>query len=296
MKFRVFIAALLLTVGVAFSAEKPNDSIIVRDAKEYIQTIEKVSKLKIEDQIDVWQTFISDHPKQTFRKEIERNVELLQSLTEKKVTGKQGDERDAELYLKALEFSKKLSLNDQISLWQQYLEENPTSIYRTEGQNRLIRLQRYKAKTFPSKPAVQPTPVAPTQSKPTSQVPVAPTSSKNSVGGTKPAKDKDKALLLASVAGITVPGMGHWYTEDYVIAGVLTTIRLVGFAIGIPGVINSEYEKIYIGGGMALASYVIDVADAPFSADRYNDKHSAYLLPDQSTGMTIPMFAYSFKF
>ncbi|MEZ4845513.1 MAG: hypothetical protein R2877_00630 [Bdellovibrionota bacterium] len=199
--------------------------------------------------------------------------------------------------MKALDFSKKLSLNDQIDLWKQFLDENPTSIYRTEAQNRLIRLQRYKAKKFPQSRSTPAQPVQPSSSKPTSQAPVKVEPVKITVGSGKKLKDEDQALLLASLAGIVVPGMGHWYTEDYVIAGTLTALRLLGLGIGIPGVVNSNYTQIYVGGGIALVSYVIDVADAPYSAQRFNNKQqSAYLLPEDRVTSTIPLFAYNFKF
>ncbi len=300
MKFRVLVAAALLTTTLSWGGEKASESMVVRDAKEYIETIEKVSKLKIDDQVDVWQTFLSDHPKQTFRKEIEKNIDLLQALSQKKSAGKQGDERDAELYLKALEFSKKLSLNDQISLWEQFLNENPTSIYRTEAQTRLAKLKAYKAKKFPNAataPAqsLQPKAVAPTTPLKT----VAPAPAVNSLSGrAKKFKDEDQAMLLAGLAGIAVPGMGHWYTEDYVIAGVLTAMRITGFVVAVPGIINSNYNQIYVGGGIAVLSYAIDIADAPYSAQRYNNSHatSAYLLPEQNLGQTYPLFAYSFTF
>ena len=92
--------------------------------------------------------------------------------------------------------------------------------------------------------------------------------------------------------------MGHWYTEVYVIAGVLSAMRITGFVVGIPGIINSNYNQIYIGGGIAVLSYAIDIADAPYSAQRYNNTHStsAYLLPEQNLGQTYPLFAYSFTF
>lgn len=298
MKFRVLVAAALLTTTLSWGGEKASESVIVRDAKEYIETIEKVSKLKIDDQVDVWQTFLSDHPKQTFRKEIEKNIDLLQALSQKKAAGKQGDERDAELYLKALEFSKKLSLNDQISLWEQFLNENPTSIYRTEAQTRLSKLKAYKAKKFPNAASAQPQ--QPKTAAPVSQLKtVAPAPAVSSLGGrAKKFKDEDQAMLLAGLAGIVVPGMGHWYTEDYVVAGVLSAMRITGFVVGIPGIINSNYNQIYIGGGIAVLSYAIDIADAPYSAQRYNNTHStsAYLAPEQNVGQTYPLFAYSFTF
>lgn len=300
MKIRVFILAVLLMSGVSFAGDKASNPIALRDAKEYIDTIEKVTKLKLDDQIDVWQTFLSDHPQQTFRKEIEHNIELLQSLSLKKQPGKQGDERDAELYLKALEFSKKLSQQDQISMWQQFLDENPTSIYRNEAISRLTRLQRFKPKTNTQQNQA-PRPVQQKMSTPVQPSQVAPSRPvSSSVGGVKPIKDPDQALLLASLPGLVVPAMGHWYTQDYVIAGVLSAIRLIGFGIAIPGVINSDYSLIYLGGGVALLSYVIDVADAGSSADRYNEDHSpktSMLIPaQQKNGNTIPLFAYSFKF
>lgn len=296
MKFRVFIAASVFLISTSFAGEKQNESVMLRDAKDYIDTIEKVTKLKIDDQIDAWQTFLSDHPQQSFRKEIEKNIGLLQSLSQKKQTGKQGDERDAELYLKALEFSKKLSPQDQMQLWQQFLDENPTSIYRNEAQTRLYRLKRTTPRTQ-QVPARNP-PQQQRAPAPTSQITPAPANA-SAVGGIKPIKDPDQALLLATLPGLVVPGMGHWYTEDYVIAGVLSAIRIAGLGIGIPGIINSDYNLIYLGGGVALLSYVIDIADAGYSADRYNEDHSphAMVIPAQSkSGSTIPLLAYSIKF
>lgn len=298
MKFRIVIAAATLISSLSWGTEKKSETMAVRDAKEYIVTIEKVSKLKIEDQIDVWQTFLSDHPKQTFRKEIEHNIDLLQSLSQKKAVGKQGDERDAELYLKALEFSKKLSLNDQILLWEQFLNENPTSIYRTEAQSRLSRLKRYKAKTYPGS-ALPAQPIQQKSTVPTAQPQSTPTPpAVNSLSGiSKDFKDEDQAMLLAGLAGLVVPGMGHWYTEDYVVAGVLSAMRIAGLAIGIPGIINSNYNQIYVGGGIAVLSYAVDIADAPYSARRFNEAlTSAYFLPEQSAEPTLPLFAYTFKF
>ena len=91
--------------------------------------------------------------------------------------------------------------------------------------------------------------------------------------------------------------MGHWYTQDYVIAGVLTAIRVGGIAIGLAGIINGTSEKIYIGSGMAIISYALDIADAPYSAERYNDQHAqAFLYPEKTHGKSIPLLAYQFRF
>ena len=160
MRIALFSLMILCIPTWSFAKDtaKPTEAVLFRDAKEYTDMIAKAGKLKIDDQIDAWQTFLSDHPSQTFRKEIEKNIDLLQSLSQKK-SAKQGDEKDAELYLKAIEFSKKLTTEDQILLWQQFLDENPTNIYRNEVQTRLFKLKRSQPPS--TKPATAPKSVAP---------------------------------------------------------------------------------------------------------------------------------------
>jgi hypothetical protein len=296
MKIRVLIAAAVLITATAFAGEKPSENIVIRDAKDYVDAIEKVGKLKIDDQIDVWQTFLSDHPKTTFRKEIEKNIDLLQSLSQKKQGPKNADEREAQLYLKALEYSKKLSPADQILMWQQFIAENPNNMYKNEATIRLNKLKRTTklppTSRAPTTKAVEPVAVAPiTEAAPKTSNP------STSVTGKRPPKDSDKALLLASVPGLVVPGLGHWYTQDYVIAGAITAMRLLGAGIAIPGIINSNYTNIYLGGGIALASYVIDVADAPYSATRFNNKaeEQAFFLSEPQ-GQQLAYVSYTFTF
>lgn len=301
MKMILLFLAIILPTNFVFAQDRPADTVVLRDAKEYSDHLERIGKLKIDDQVDAWQTFLSDHPNQSFRKEIEKNIERLESLSSKKNDKKHGDERDAELYLKAIEYAKKLNPADQILLWQQFLDENPTNIYRNEAQTRLTKLRRTvpKVQTVP-KPTSQLSP-QPSSSPPATIASKAsltePKKEKTNVGGIRPIKDRDQAIFLAWLPGLVVPSMGHWYTEDYLIAGVLTAIRIGGFAVGIPGIINRDNEKIYIGTGLAVLSYAIDIADAPYSADRYNESHKiAYLQAEEQQGKSIALFSHSFTF
>lgn len=288
-------------MSIGFADERPAEPAVLRDAKEYSDILDKIAKLKIDDQVDAWQTFLSDHPNQSFRKEIEKNIERLESLSTKKNDKKHGDEKDAELYLKAIEYvkNKRLNSEDQILMWQQFLDDHPTNIYRNEVQTKIYKLKR----TLPRMQAVPKTQsqLSPQSATPSSIPPKPPLAiekkTSNNVGGIKPIKDPDRATLLAWLPGLVVPGMGHWYTNDFAIAGILTAIRVGGTIIGVIGIINRENEKIFIGAGMDVVSYAIDIADAPFSANRYNESHtSAYLLPEERSGKTYPLFAHTFTF
>lgn len=302
MKIRNTLILLVMSISIAFAEEKPAEPAVLRDAKEYSDILDKIAKLKIDDQIDAWQTFLSDHPNQSFRKEIEKNIERLESLSTKKNDKKHGDEKDAELYLKAIEYikNKKLGNEDQILMWQQFLEDHPTNIYRNEVQTKIYKLKRTmpRVQAVPqSQSQLSPQPVTPLSTTPSK--PALTTEKKGSinVGGIKPIKDPDKAIFLAWLPGLVVPGMGHWYTHDFLIAGIVTAMRIGGGAVGVLGIVNRDNQKIYIGAGIAVVSYAIDIADAPFSADRYNESHtSAYLLPEEQSGKTYPLFAHTFTF
>src|SRR5262249_33095754 len=113
-------------------------------------------------------------------------------------------------------------------------------------------------------------------------------------------KDQQTAILLATFPGLIVPGIGHWYTYDYTIAGILTGLRLAGFAAGIPGIVNDDTALIWMGSIMVGFSYLFDVADAPFSVQRYNEeleqkkKSGSFLFtPDFSSGIG---FRLAFQF
>ena len=65
--------------------------------------------------------------------------------------------------------------------------------------------------------------------------------------------------------------MGHWYAEDYLIAGVLTGLRVIGIAVGVPGIAKGSGTMIATGGIIYGFSYLADVFDTPFAVRRYNE-------------------------
>ena len=287
MIFKLLLVAAFFWSPFAIGQSANQETILFRDARVYINAIERIHRLGIEDQIDAWQTFLLDNPQHTFRREIQSNLDKLEKISPRGGQGS-GDGQDAELYLKALEFSKKLSPQDQIRLWEQFLDENPQTIYQNEVQIRLNKLRRKYPQQRPKKIS-QPAP------QPVEEKPVRPT---QKITKPKPLKDPERALMLASLPGIIVPGMGHWYTEDYIVAGFLTAIRVAGIAVGSIGIAQRNNSDIFLGVGLAVLSWGIDIGDAPFSANRYNEahQHSQQMIQPVDQGMTVPIFSYAARF
>jgi hypothetical protein len=228
------------------------------DARAYLETIEQLKDRPVDKQIEGWRKFLSQHPNSSFREEIEGNLKNLEELNINTDPTQQKEKRDTERYLRAVEFAKKLGPSDQILLWKQFLDENPESIYRREAKKTLDELQ-LKGGTPLSKP---PGSTVVTPGGVPEPIRVAPELAY---------KDPQKALLLAAFPGLIVPGIAHWYTRDYPTAGLLTGLRVGGLAVGIPAIINRKNSLIWIGGILAGLSYIIDVVDAPFTVERYND-------------------------
>ncbi len=226
------------------------------ETQSYLQALEKSKNLDLEKQVDVWREWLSENPNSQFRPEVEKNLQNLEELLLNSNPEKKKESQDTEIYLRAVEFSKTLSERDRIDLWYQFLEENPDNLFRPEVERILESLERRHA---PSRPQIQPTTAKP-QTEP--QEPL--------VLDLK-YKDPDRALLYATFVGLLVPGMGHWYAEDYVIAGALTALRIAGLAIGIPAIVKKTPSLIITGGVLVGFSYIVDVADTPFAVARYNE-------------------------
>lgn len=232
----------------------------MQDAKVYLEQLEKIKDTPIPQQIQAWQNFLEENPNTAFREEIESNIENLNELLLETDPKRKKEQMDSQRYIRASIFAKKLNPNEQIELWEQFLEENPDSIFRSEVQSRLRELrsqQRPKIKRPKRKPTAQPKPFL------SDRVPIT---------RNLPYKSPQKATLLATFPGLIVPGMGHWYTEDYVFAGILTGVRVGGLAVGIPGIVKRNTPMIVSGALIAFFSYIADALDAPFSARRYNEK------------------------
>jgi hypothetical protein len=66
--------------------------------------------------------------------------------------------------------------------------------------------------------------------------------------------------------------MGHWYTKEYVTAGVLTGVRVGAVALGIPAIVNKDQALFITAVVLYGFTYLFDVIDAPFAVDRYNER------------------------
>ncbi|HLG19810.1 MAG TPA: hypothetical protein VI895_08365 [Bdellovibrionota bacterium] len=252
---RAFLVVLsLLWVAPLFpvlAQENGTTNSNLSDAGEYLDAVEKLKNEPVPKQIDAWQKFLQDHPDTSFRSEIERNLKSLEDLLSQTDPQRKREQRDTERYLRAVEFSKKLNQSDQTALWQQFLRENPKSIYRQEVESNLEKLRAGGG-------------VAPIQGTATPAGPQEPVARRLAY------LDSQKAVLLATFPGLIVPGMGHWYTEEYVTAGVLTGIRVGSIALGIPMIVQRNTPGIIVASVIYGFTYLYDAIDTPFAVQRYN--------------------------
>ncbi len=225
-----------------------------KDTNAYLEAVEKMKNEPLEKQISILHSFLDEHPDTSFRSEIENNLKRLEDLLTETDPIKKREARDTERYLRAVEFAKKLSLDDQAALWEQFLEENPQSLYRREAKTNLENARRKSGKGAASPPANQAA---------ATSLPVV---------KEQPPKDRNTAILLATFPGLVVPALGHWYAQDYSTAGILTGVRVVGLALGIPGIVNKNAALIILGGVATLFGYGVDIFNAPLAVDRYNEQ------------------------
>jgi hypothetical protein len=255
--FPVIVLSLLWLSPPLMAAEKSSKETKLGDAREYVEAIDRARDLSVDEQIELWRRFLNDHPNSSFRDEIETNVKHLDDLLTQTDPTRKREQKDSDRYLRAVEYSKKLSNEDQSDLWEQFLEENPQTLYRKEILQRLEELHVKPERRTPLVGVKNEAVVTVKQSPVISRLPY---------------KNAQKATLLATFPGLIVPGIAHWYTRDYAIAGILTGARVGGLAIGIPGIINQNRTLIIIGAVLAGFSYLVDIADAPFTVSRYNDE------------------------
>ncbi|MCB0309036.1 MAG: hypothetical protein KDD48_06660 [Bdellovibrionales bacterium] len=227
------------------------------DTDEYIELVNKLKEIPADQQIDLLRDYLGSHPNSIYRAEIEENLNNLNKYLARADPSKQKEQRDTELYLKAVALSQTLPKNQQYALWVQFLKENPQTIYKKDI---LFKLQELQG------PRTQQNEI------PRSQSNIANSKTKGiPVVRQLAYKDKDKAVLYAIFPGLIVPGIAHWYTGERLIAGILTALRVTGLSIGLYGLVQRESTPTIIGGVIAGFSYMGDIADAPFSVDRYNE-------------------------
>lgn len=276
-RFAYLLLAFALSMPLAAFAQ--SDAGPSADIDEYILLISKLKTLPMDRQSDELKNYLDKHPDTGFRSEIENNISSLNKFMANTDPTKKKDEKDTDLYLKAVSLAKKLSYVDQVALWEQFLSENPDSIYKKDV---LYKLQNLKSKSPTSFQDSAPQNTTPIQN----NIPI----SRNLAY-----KDKDKALLLSIFPGLVVPGIAHWYTKDYMIAGILTALRIGGLGIGLSGLLQYQNTPTLIGGIVTGFSYVADVADAPFTVDRYNEKLEQRT-PPLSFAITPKSVLVSYKF
>jgi hypothetical protein len=288
MRIQAGFGLLLLLVVSSASAEPkaPPADETMRDARDYLGAISQAKELSIDDQIEFWRHFLNDHPQTSFRSEIEANKKRLDEFLMETDPTRKREQKDSDRYLRAVEIAKKLSEEDQIDLWGQYLDENPRSLYRKEILQKLEGLTAKQGKSGVARPSTTPPRPGLRESGPVSIAPRLET------------KDPSTAILLGTFPGLLVPGIAHWYTRDYTLAGVLTGARVGGLAIGIPGIIRNNPTMIIAGAIVAGFTYLVDVADAPFTVQRYNDDlETKAKAESRSESEVFPLgFSVSFNF
>ncbi len=290
MRLALFLPVLLATTaiffwgtGIAQETQKASEG---SEVGVYLQAVDNLHDKSLEQQIEGWRRFLKDHPQSPYRDEIEGNLRNLEDLMANTDPQQIKEKRDTERYLRAVEYAKKLSPTDQLALWEQFLDENPQSIYRREATRNLEEL---RARPVPGTPVGTP-------SQPSSMsIPTAPT---QPVVPQVEFKNPQTGILLATFPGLIVPGIGEWYSHDYTIGGVLTALRLGGLGLGIPGIINENYVLLTIGAALFGFSYIYDIVDAPYAVQRYNDaleqqKNVARGFSPSSDRLLV---SYSFRF
>jgi|GEM_PF-5060172 len=123
-------------------------TIFFRDAKNYLETIKSAQTASLNDQIDIWKNFLAQHPNTYYTDEIKGN--LLQLETVLGVPSKSTQNiSDTEILLKAKRYiiNHKLSEQDQILLWQQFLQEHPGNDHGVEVKAMISELRFTLAKT-----------------------------------------------------------------------------------------------------------------------------------------------------
>jgi hypothetical protein len=254
----------------------------------YLKGLEGMHDKPMDAQIEGWRKFLQEHPDSPYRGEIEANVRNLEDLLANTDPVQQKEKKDTERYLRAVEYAKKLSVTDQISLWEQFLGENPQSIYRREAKRNLEELKA-RDNPAPDKPGYSP---GRSQSSPPPQ--------EQLVTPALDFKSPQTGALLATFPGLIVPGIGHWYVKEYMTAGILTGLRVAGLALGIPGIIRNNTVMIVLGAAFFGFTYIYDIADAPYAVARYNEalehKNPSALKEESLPGRTLASISYSFSF
>lgn len=139
-QFILILAAILVSSDL--QAADQNATIFFRDAKNYLETIDKAREVKLKDQLEIWKNFLVQYPDTYFRDEIQYNLSQLENILGVK-TNSSKELSDTQVFLKAQKYIAKhnLSKEDQIILWKQFLYEHPDNAHKSEVKGMLSDLQ-----------------------------------------------------------------------------------------------------------------------------------------------------------
>ena len=246
------------------------------DARLYLETIDVLHDQPLEAQIEGWQRFLRKHPDSYFKQEIQANLDSM--LARRALVTKKQEEEDSRLYFATIERAASYDLDKQIVTWEKFIKENPDSIFANEARTTLNRLKQeaqwsggeIKRKVPPAKKQPE------NEKKKQSTLDQAkgledvPQDTDQLRLEDSRYLDPDKALFLAALPGLVIPGLGHFYAKSYAMGSFLAAIRLAGIGFLAMGAFRGSNAFILPGGILALTSYALDVGLAPKVARDYN--------------------------
>ncbi len=274
------LASPLMAQGPVEELEKQQE-----DTRLYLETIDMLKDNSLENQIKGWEKFLKEHPDNYFRDEIEANLDNMKARQE--IIAREQEEQDSRRYFATVERAADKPVSEQIPIWEKYLKENPDSLFANEARTTLNRLRLQAGPAVA--PAQQPLPSSPP---PPAPLPTAPptveTTAKDLTLQDDGLLDPNRALFLASVPGLIVPGLGHFYAGNYTIGGVLVGLRVGGLALMGYGFFDENRLALIIPGSLVAGfSYVLDVVMAPIQVRNRN--HSLEPLPPLEGSQLRPL-------
>lgn len=241
--------SVVLQFGFSGSALSNNETLA------YIEVMASMKEVQVDEQIQLLRKYLQEYPNSPYREEIEKNILNMRELLNEIDPKRKKQKTDTDLYYRASAMAKNLSLSDQLALWEQFKKENPESMYKSDVDEKIRSLRIRLKRTSRASPNDSDRPSV---------------SDYEPVVKRLPYKDPQKGLWIATLGGIIVPGMGHWYAKDYVLAGILSAVRISGIAIGVSAYQNSDQSIFNLAILLTAFSYIADVADTPFAVQRYN--------------------------
>ena len=231
-----------------------------QDVRRYLETLDSLKNAPLKDQIEGWKQFLDDYPDTAFKDDISNNISNMNAVLRAQEQEEIGKEiQDKEVYEKFKSEIAAFSKDEKINKYEKFIENHEGSTIQAlaiEDLNKLKSSQETAAQSPSS--TVQP-----------KETPSQTTLKLVPEGKTK---DPNHALLLATLPGLAVPGMGSFYAGDTTTGVVLVVLRLAGLGMIGAGLYNDSNNMIITGAIAAGFSYAIDTVAAPISARKYNER------------------------